>query len=455
MGAKSHRGRIVLVRIAALALLVALFLVTLVERKRPAPDSEPFIEWARSRAIPIKTAEAGKGFDDLAPFKKIIGDARLVGVGEATHGTREFFQFKHRMFEFLVMEMGFTAFGIEASFPDAEKVNDYVQGKDGDARKVVAGMRFWTWNTEEVVALVEWMREHNKTAKRNVRFYGFDMQFHLPAVKEALDYVKRFDDKAAEAVEWIPKLGWELSKDKPENQNDWSRAEVSLRELKKFLEKNREGLVSKSSIAEWNVAHRNTMVALQAIHQLAEKKDIGYRDLAMAENVRWMMEQEGTKGRIMLWAHNGHINTRREKFGPISVGEQDWNPMGWKLRQDFGKDYVAIGLAFSEGSFRANPLRKTHQVGPARPESFDGVMARIGPDILAINWDERSEDAAVEQWIEASHLMRAVGSTYTPELRELMFDQIKVRKLYNATVFFRKTSAARPSSVKTVREHVE
>ena len=115
--------------------------------------SEPFVAWAKKHAVPIKTVEAGQGFDDLQPLKRIIGEARLVGVGEATHGTREFFQFKHRMFEFLVQEMGFTAFAMETDFARAIKLNDYVLGGAGDAFALVRWMGYWIWDTEEVVAV--------------------------------------------------------------------------------------------------------------------------------------------------------------------------------------------------------------------------------------------------------------------------------------------------------------
>src|SRR5205085_4209183 len=105
----------------------------------------------RHAAVPVKTVEAGNGFEDLAPLKKMIGEnVRVVGLGEATHGSREHFQAKHRLLEFLVGEMGYTVFGIEASMPDCIAINDYVLYGRGDPEKAVAGQGFWTWSTEEV-----------------------------------------------------------------------------------------------------------------------------------------------------------------------------------------------------------------------------------------------------------------------------------------------------------------
>jgi hypothetical protein len=117
--------------------------------------------WIRHNAIPLRTVIAGNGFDDMQPLRKIIGSAHLVALGEATHGTREFFQLKHRMLEFLVNEMGFTVFGIEASMPEAFNINEYVLTGKGEPDKALASFYNWVWNTEEVLDMIKWMRSYN------------------------------------------------------------------------------------------------------------------------------------------------------------------------------------------------------------------------------------------------------------------------------------------------------
>src|SRR6516165_9088410 len=133
-------------------------------------------QWIRAAAIPLATPVAGHGFDDMQPLKKVVGDARIVSLGEATHGSREFFQLKHRMVEFLATQMGFTIFSIEANMPEAYKLNDFVLNGNGDPAKLIKGMYFWTWDTQEVLDMVLWMREFNKSGKGPVQFTGFDMQ---------------------------------------------------------------------------------------------------------------------------------------------------------------------------------------------------------------------------------------------------------------------------------------
>src|SRR5215467_12157644 len=124
---------------------------------------DQIVAWIRTAAMPLATVEAGNGFVDLEPLRRAIGEARIVSLGEATHGTREFFQLKHRLLEFCVSELGFTLFGIEANYPESLRVNDYVLHAIGDPAEALAGMRFWTCDTEEVLALIEWMRSWNGT----------------------------------------------------------------------------------------------------------------------------------------------------------------------------------------------------------------------------------------------------------------------------------------------------
>src|SRR6476620_4385532 len=136
----------------------------------------PAVAWIRTHATPLTTVEAGHGFVDMQPLKQAVGDARIVALGEATHGTREFFQLKHRMIEFLASQKGFTIFSIEANMPEAYRLNDFVLTGKGDPRELLKGMYFWTWNTQEVLELILWMREFNKSGKGPIEFTGFDMQ---------------------------------------------------------------------------------------------------------------------------------------------------------------------------------------------------------------------------------------------------------------------------------------
>jgi erythromycin esterase-like protein len=141
--------------------------------------------WLKTAAVPIATTDPAAPIDDLKALAPMFDGVRVVGLGEATHGTREHFQLKHRLVEYLVREQGFSIFSIEASTPEAYRLNDYVlTGRSGeitDPATLIGGMIFWTWNTEEVLALVQWIREFNRQQEaagspKRVQFTGFDMQ---------------------------------------------------------------------------------------------------------------------------------------------------------------------------------------------------------------------------------------------------------------------------------------
>ena len=166
----------------------------------PPRDRDERVVWLREHAVPFTTTEAGHDFTDLEPLKAIIGDARIVALGEGTHGTREFFQMKHRLLEFLASEMGFTLFSIEASTPEAYALDAYVLGGPGDPKALIGGMYFWTWNTEEVLAMVEWMRAFNATGKGPLHFTGFDMQTPDVAMEVVTGFLEGVDPERAREV---------------------------------------------------------------------------------------------------------------------------------------------------------------------------------------------------------------------------------------------------------------
>ncbi len=167
----------------------------------PATD-QPFVDWTKKHAIPLKTVEAKHGFEDMQPLKTVVGNARIVALGEATHGTREFFQLKHRMVEFLASQKGFTIFSIEANMPEAYRLNDFVLNGNGDPKELLKGMYFWTWNTEEVLQMILWMREFNQSGKGHIEFTGFDMQTPTVSMDIVRSFIERSDPTYLDAASW-------------------------------------------------------------------------------------------------------------------------------------------------------------------------------------------------------------------------------------------------------------
>ena len=192
------------------------FLAPLIVTTLYAQQVDPVVDWIRSHAVPLKTPEAGNGFDDMRPLQALIGQARIVSLGEATHGSREFFQLKHRMLEFLAGEMGFTIFSIEANLPEAYRLNDYVLEGKGDPAQLLRGMYFWTWDTEEVLAMIRWMRAFNQSGKGRVQFTGFDMQTPTVAASIVRDFAARYDAAFVAGVDEATRFSETSSANAPE-----------------------------------------------------------------------------------------------------------------------------------------------------------------------------------------------------------------------------------------------
>ncbi len=184
-------------RTVLFAIVAALALAPGVRGSEPAEPSPAEAKWIRDRAVPLKSADAGKGFDDLQPLKKIVGDAKIVAIGEGTHGTSEFFRMKHRLVEFLASEMGYTGFAMEGNMPEAFRIGDYVRTGDGDPEQLVRGLAFWCWTTEEMLGMVRWMRGYNATGQKRLAFTGIDMQLPQNAERNVLDFLDRVDPSMA------------------------------------------------------------------------------------------------------------------------------------------------------------------------------------------------------------------------------------------------------------------
>ena len=233
--------------------------------------------WLATNAVRLETVEAGHGFADLQPLKPIIGSARVVALGEATHGTREFFQLKHRMLEFLVTEMGFNIFAIEATMFESFDINHYVLTGEGDSARALAGIYFWTWDTEEVRAMIEWMRSYNANTNhaRKVRFYGFDMQSPARAARAVHEYLQRVDPDAAKTLgPVLLRLAnpWEV--ERLDGLSDQSQRQMiaSVAAILSRLDQREAKYVNLTSRRDWQMARQAARILSQNLEGLLQKK---------------------------------------------------------------------------------------------------------------------------------------------------------------------------------------
>jgi erythromycin esterase-like protein len=171
---------------------------------RSGSDSPTEIEsvnkWLTSHAIALKSVEE-ESFADLKPLKQVLRGVRIVGLGEGTHGTHEFFRLKHRLVQFLVKEAGFTLFAMELSYAASSAINEYVLYGKGDRDKVLARQGLWAWDTQEVSELIEWLRQYNSRVpmEKKVRFIGIDFNTNGQAIELVSNYLAKVAPERLEA----------------------------------------------------------------------------------------------------------------------------------------------------------------------------------------------------------------------------------------------------------------
>jgi len=419
--------------------------------------------WIRGNAIPLRSVVAGSGFTDLQPLKALLGKATVVGLGEATHGTKEFFQLKHRMLEFLVEEMGFRVFAIEANLPEAYAVDEYIRTGQGDPAKALYGLQFWTWDTREVLDMILWMRAYNADPlhTRKLRFYGVDMQYHRAALIQAEAWLKEILSEEAQQLDGIAKriatrqeqgesrtgslvqgLAVAAGFNEPPSR-DWLAIAKDLDTLILRLETRKAALSAAGNGDRFARGCQHLRVLSQFARLEADpKQTFRVRDEAMAANLRWIQEVE-SGAKIVLWAHNAHVSATSR----VSTGAPS---MGWHLRQALGEAYLPIGFAFREGGFQAQNADlaerglKVFDATPPEEASLDAALATSGHSALAL--DLRAiPPGPVRDWFLAPQGTLDCGATYrVPADPRIYVPRLAPSARFDALLFVNRTSAAEP-----------
>jgi erythromycin esterase len=400
----------------------------------------------RAQALPFRSVLAGSGFDDLTGLEQLIGNARIVALGEGTHGTAEFFQMKHRLLEYLVARKGFTVFAIEGNWPEAQVADRFIKTGEDDAVAALAAMYYWTWQTEEVSALLHWMRHYNATqGQRSVlSFAGFDMQVPNVAVKRVINFLDRTSNADRDAVralyDGMEKLDkWGSGTSASENAQLADRASKALH----LIEAQRQALVMASTPEEYRDLRQAARIVLQAFARRAGNPG-AERDCAMAENVRWLIEEAFPGQKIVLWAHNGHVGT--------DMGSSE-KSLGNHLRDRYGNKMVTIGFAAHQGEVRARRrVEGSAQPGPliaaplapASKGSVEALFQEAGLPRFILDLRDLPKDSAVRSWLSKPRLHRMIGAVYSAEADSEYYAHVRLPQMYDAIVFIAESTAARP-----------
>jgi erythromycin esterase len=401
-------------------------------------------DWLKQNAIPIASAAPTTPASDLAGLKALVGNAKMVGLGEATHGTREFFQLKHRFLEYLVRELGFTTFAIEGNLPEARLIDAYVQGGPGDARKLMAGMHMWMWRSEEVVELVEWMRVYNSTAPagRRVSLTGFDMQVSSKAIEDVLAFITAFDPARIGEVTarftpcFAPFSDKLPNEPAPLSAPEVARCAADLKRTREELESSEVAYAAAASKSEaaWIVREMRVIEQAYAMQQTTGiVPSVTLRDAAMAENAEWLLSHGGPGTKVVLWGHNGHI----AKYGSV------WEGMGEVLKKKLASDYVSLGFAFSKGSFTANSDAGlgTFSVGAPPPEAYESFFASAGLPIFLLDLRGSLDATPAADWLTEPRIRREASAAFGDDSDGL--EAADLSKEYDLLVYVHETSASR------------
>lgn len=401
-------------------------------------EEAEFINWITTNAREIKSVDANRGFDDLQPLKIILKDVRVVGLGEATHGTSEFFRMKHRMLEFLVKEMGYTSFYIEASMTRCRYINDYVLYGTGNLDTAAAIHGFYVWRVEEVKNMIEWMRKYNASVSdaKKIKFFGYDLQindFGFKALKEFYSIVK------AEKIPVLDSL-----------QIQFDSASALLKSLDTYLQSTRifqsvyqqclemlndivlnEGSYQYLAGKEkYNENLMNMKLIVQQAESYKNEEDYTTRDYYMAQNILSLLKQEKPDTKVLLWAHNGHIAKTR-------------GMMGRYLADILKNKYYALGFEFYSGSFQAknadiDDSLDVMVVGNPPDNSLPFYLNKTKQDKFFIDFRNTGTDTI--KYFSKEYEMHSIGSEYSLNWPATYTAKLEI---YDGLIFIKNTTAAK------------
>lgn len=328
-------------------------------------DLPDLAAWIRDHAFTAATLDPQAPLDDLEPLRAMIGDARVVAIGENTHQVREFYQLRHRLLRYLAERCGFTVFAFEAPFTEAHVVDSYVRGGAGTAAQAAAeGVAMGLGDCAEMHDLLDWMREYNRTAAAPLRFAGADMPGSLgsplPALRQVAEYLRWAEPDAVPLLDRAVGLvqrydsgpGIQVLGTYPLlDQADRDALTVLLSRLLSRVEIAVSAGRGDDRRREHSAALHHMRGAWRSDHTHRETTEYGIetasstRDAFLAESVLRLLDEGGPDTRVVLACHNWHIQrTPVEQEGTYAM-----RPQGNHLAAELGDDYFAIGATSGTG----------------------------------------------------------------------------------------------------------
>ena len=403
--------------------------------------------------------------EDYDSLFDLIGDRRLVLIGEASHGTHEFYRERARITRRLIDQRGFTVVAVEGDWPDAYRVNRYVMGmsSDTDADTALGGFRrfpTWMWRNHDVLNFVQWLRARNDAqvhSAAKARFYGLDLYSLRTSIEAVIEYLDRVDPSEARRARQRyscfdhvdaegQAYGHSLAYEGATPCEDEVVAQLLELRRRSELYLRRDGWVAED---EQFYAEQNACLVRDAeeyYHQMyrAEISSWNLRDRHMAGTLEALIEhldRQSGHTKVVVWEHNSHVGDARA----TAMGARGELNVGQLARQRYGGDTALIGFTTFSGRVTAasdwgGPAERKH-VLPARPDSHEALLHGVG---LPQFWVATANVPAYEV-LSQPRLERAIGVIYRPE-SELQSHYFKAHlaQQFDAVIHMDHTRALEP-----------
>jgi erythromycin esterase-like protein len=402
---------------------------------------------------------------DYDPLLTLIGDAHFVLLGEASHGTHEFYQQRAEITKRLIAEKGFNAVAVEADWPDAYRVNRFVRnlGDDQEPVESLAGFkRFptWMWRNADVLDFAGWLRESNDRFDRNVKktgFYGVDLYSLFASIEAVITYLDKVDPEAAQRArtryacfdhfgEDSQRYGYATTLGLAEPCEDEVVAQLTDFRRKAAEYASRDGRIppDEAFYAEQNARLVHNAERYYRSMFAGRASSWNLRDRHMAETIGALadhLRRQGVEPRIVVWEHNSHLGdaraTQMGRGGELNVGQL--------MRERYGSDVVNIGFTTSSGTVTAasdwdGPAERK-RVRPAIEGSYEGLFHESGVANFLLPFRGNARAASLED----EKLERAIGVIYLPQTERMShYFLASLPRQFDAVIHFDQTRAVEP-----------
>jgi erythromycin esterase-like protein len=426
----------------------------------PQTTTGPTALTIREAARPV--TGAAEDYDSLL---ELIGDARVVLLGEASHGTHEFYRERARISRRLIKEKGFAAVAVEADWPDAYRVNRWVRGagEDRTALEALGGFqRFprWMWRNRDVLEFVEWLRRHNdfQPKQGRVGFYGLDLYSLFSSIEAVIGFLDQVDPEAAQRARYRYSCFEDFGEDTQAygyaaefglTQSCEDQAVQQLSDLQRQAAdlSRRDGRIPED---EFFYAEQNARLVKNAEQYYRTMfrgriSSWNLRDRHMAETLEALVahfDRKGGRSKVVVWEHNSHIGDARA----TAMGDQgEWN-IGQLSRERFGDEAVLVGFSTFRGTVTAasdwDAPAERKRVRPGMQGSWEAFFHGLGGSDFLL---PMRGDADLIEALNEVRLERAIGVIYRPETERVShYFEARLPRQFDAVIHFDETRAVEP-----------